>query len=111
MGCLLHAGASRAQEHPTSCLAVTSALLPTRDPSMFCPKCGSVLTWRWDTYMKQDVFYCVPGHVDVGQSHADAAGSLWRAGIWRRARGGAAAPCSAAQPFALVLSWLWRPPA
>ena len=28
---------------------------------MFCPKCGSLLTWRWDAYMKRDVFYCTPG--------------------------------------------------
>ncbi len=28
---------------------------------MFCPKCGSLLTWRWDSYMKRDVFYCMPG--------------------------------------------------
>lgn len=28
---------------------------------MFCPKCGSLLTWRWDSYMKRDVFYCTPG--------------------------------------------------
>jgi uncharacterized paraquat-inducible protein A len=28
---------------------------------MFCPKCGSSLTWQWDAYLQRDVFYCVPG--------------------------------------------------
>jgi hypothetical protein len=28
---------------------------------MFCPKCGSLLTWRSDSYLKRDVFYCTPG--------------------------------------------------
>jgi hypothetical protein len=32
---------------------------------MFCPKCGSVLTWRWDPYMKREVFYCVPGEMEM----------------------------------------------
>jgi hypothetical protein len=30
---------------------------------MFCPKCGSVLTWRWDQYMKRDIFHCAPGEM------------------------------------------------
>ncbi len=28
---------------------------------MFCPKCGSPLTWRSDSYVKRDVLYCLPG--------------------------------------------------
>ncbi len=28
---------------------------------MFCPKCGSLLTWRADASLKRDVFYCPPG--------------------------------------------------